>query len=346
MSLRSRRVLLATGAALLAAPATAHAYIGPGAGFALVSSFLTLIIAFFTAFRRALHVSRADVLALDPPEKTRAQTQGRKGRNPRSRRTRSGDLREAHGRRRAAQFLEASRGRQLPPAGNFDTGDVARRLVIVRHRGRRVAPRYLRFSLAGSANLSSPPFVIERLRRGALREDRPAHDPIEEGRRAFLEKERELLEGARRIRDLLHRAPRPDHFPPGKDQRDHSLRNGRPRSARDDGVVHVFHPGRVRGRHRRYGREARRATGRRSRASIPGPTSPLDGKPLELPLEISVSAKKNGATIRVGGESHFVKEREYSPWVRMQLQGRGERQAERNRAFLHHSARWAISRCT
>jgi len=36
--------------ALLFAPALAHAYIGPGAGFALVSSFLTLIVAFVTAF--------------------------------------------------------------------------------------------------------------------------------------------------------------------------------------------------------------------------------------------------------------------------------------------------------
>src|SRR5262245_65103211 len=33
----------------MVAPATAHAYIGPGAGFALVSSFLTLIVAFVTA---------------------------------------------------------------------------------------------------------------------------------------------------------------------------------------------------------------------------------------------------------------------------------------------------------
>jgi predicted AlkP superfamily phosphohydrolase/phosphomutase len=41
---------LAAGAAALFAPSAAHAYIGPGAGFALVSSFLTLMIAFFTAF--------------------------------------------------------------------------------------------------------------------------------------------------------------------------------------------------------------------------------------------------------------------------------------------------------
>jgi hypothetical protein len=36
-------------AALTAAPSIAHAYIGPGAGFALVSSFLTLVIAVVTA---------------------------------------------------------------------------------------------------------------------------------------------------------------------------------------------------------------------------------------------------------------------------------------------------------
>ncbi|MGD8414400.1 MAG: alkaline phosphatase family protein, partial [Candidatus Latescibacterota bacterium] len=48
---RSRSaIFLAVAAAALLAPAAAHAYIGPGAGFALISSFLTLLIAFFTAF--------------------------------------------------------------------------------------------------------------------------------------------------------------------------------------------------------------------------------------------------------------------------------------------------------
>jgi predicted AlkP superfamily phosphohydrolase/phosphomutase len=36
--------------AVVLAPSEAHAYVGPGAGFALVSSFLTFLIAFFTAF--------------------------------------------------------------------------------------------------------------------------------------------------------------------------------------------------------------------------------------------------------------------------------------------------------
>jgi len=48
MSSRWRASALAAG--LVAVPAAAHAYIGPGAGFALVSSFVTLAIAFAAAF--------------------------------------------------------------------------------------------------------------------------------------------------------------------------------------------------------------------------------------------------------------------------------------------------------
>jgi len=43
-------VLTVAAAAAILLPSAAHAYIGPGAGFALISSFLTLLIAFFTAF--------------------------------------------------------------------------------------------------------------------------------------------------------------------------------------------------------------------------------------------------------------------------------------------------------
>ena len=43
-------LIAVAGALLTVAPEPAQAYIGPGAGFALVSSFLTLMIAFFTAF--------------------------------------------------------------------------------------------------------------------------------------------------------------------------------------------------------------------------------------------------------------------------------------------------------
>src|SRR5688572_8292412 len=42
----NRRALSLVALVCLVAPAPAHAYIGPGAGFALVSSFVTLFIAF------------------------------------------------------------------------------------------------------------------------------------------------------------------------------------------------------------------------------------------------------------------------------------------------------------
>lgn len=46
----STRVVAGACVLLVLAPAVCHAYVGPGAGFALVSSFLTFLIAFFTAF--------------------------------------------------------------------------------------------------------------------------------------------------------------------------------------------------------------------------------------------------------------------------------------------------------
>lgn len=45
-----RSLILAAAVAAAIAPATAHAYIGPGAGFAIVSSFVTLAVAFVAAF--------------------------------------------------------------------------------------------------------------------------------------------------------------------------------------------------------------------------------------------------------------------------------------------------------
>ncbi len=50
MSKRTTSSLIFLGTAALFAPATAHAYIGPGAGFALISSFVTLAVAFIAAF--------------------------------------------------------------------------------------------------------------------------------------------------------------------------------------------------------------------------------------------------------------------------------------------------------
>jgi predicted AlkP superfamily phosphohydrolase/phosphomutase len=49
--------------------------------------------------------------------------------------------------------------------------------------------------------------------------------------------------------------------------------------------------------------------------TLPGPTSPLTGKPIELDMKIR---RSNGAAeITVGEETIMLKEREYSPWIRL-----------------------------
>lgn len=51
------------------------------------------------------------------------------------------------------------------------------------------------------------------------------------------------------------------------------------------------------------------------RTTLSGPTSPLNGKPVELPMHIN---RSNGsAEIRIGEETIRLREREYSPWVRL-----------------------------
>ncbi len=53
------------------------------------------------------------------------------------------------------------------------------------------------------------------------------------------------------------------------------------------------------------------------RTTLSGPVSPLNGKPLELPMQIN---RSNGsAEIRIGAETIRLREREYSPWVRLQF---------------------------
>jgi len=52
---------------------------------------------------------------------------------------------------------------------------------------------------------------------------------------------------------------------------------------------------------------------------IPGPASPLDGKTLTLPLSIAPDPQRGGATITVNGDSRFLPEKTYTPWVRLQF---------------------------
>jgi predicted AlkP superfamily phosphohydrolase/phosphomutase len=316
MSLRSRLVLLAAGAALLAAPATAHAYIGPGAGFALVSSFLTLIIAFFTAFvalftfpvrlvwrsirrrkpARKARTGKVVVLGLDGLDPVICERLMEAGELPHF-----SKLRETGSYHRLGTSIPA----MSPVAwSSFATGADASRHGIfdfLSRDPRTYLPRLSSSTVYGEARFQKiGPFMIPR-QKGGVR---------------FLRKSESFWKvlGDYGVFSTVLRVP--ITFPPekihgivlsGMDVPDLRGSMGsftfftQSSSAVDIGGLVV----------------KLAKNGKKIRSSIPGPASPLDGKPLELPLEISVSAKKQGATIRAGGESHFLKEREYSPWVRL-----------------------------
>ena len=53
------------------------------------------------------------------------------------------------------------------------------------------------------------------------------------------------------------------------------------------------------------------------RASLPGPESPVSDGTLSLPLEIRVDRARGGAEIRIPSERFFLPEREYSPWIKL-----------------------------
>jgi predicted AlkP superfamily phosphohydrolase/phosphomutase len=53
--------------------------------------------------------------------------------------------------------------------------------------------------------------------------------------------------------------------------------------------------------------------------AIPGPASPVDGKTLELPLSFRVAENGGGMEITAGGETLTVAEKTYSPWTRLKF---------------------------
>ena len=316
MSVPRRRVLVAAAAALIAAPAAAHAYIGPGAGFALVSSFLTLIVAFFTAFvalftfparlawrafrrrkpARKATAAKVVILGLDGLDPVICERLMEAGELPHF-----AKLRETGSYHRLGTSIPA----MSPVAwSSFATGTDASRHGIfdfLSRDPRSYLPRLSSSSVYGEARFKKiGPFLI----------------PVKKGGVRFLRKSESFWKvlGEYGVFSTVLRVP--ITFPPekingivlsGMDVPDLRGSQGsftyftQSASAVDIGGLVV----------------KLSKNGKKIRTSIPGPASPVDGKPLELPLEISLSPKKQGATLRVAGESHFLKEREYSPWVRL-----------------------------
>ncbi len=129
-------------------PSTAQAYVGPGAGFAVVGSLAVVFITFFLAmgsliswpFRTVRRAIRSRHLR-GPAEIKRAIVLGLDGLDPVL-------VTALHGRGPAAQLQEAGGRGYVQAASDLVPVDVARGVVDVRHRRGRVAAQHLRLPRA------------------------------------------------------------------------------------------------------------------------------------------------------------------------------------------------------
>ncbi len=316
MSLGKRSVFAIGSLTLLTIPAIAHAYIGPGAGFALVSSFLTFIIAFVTAFLalftfpvrmawRAIRrkktprrpsVRKAVILGLDGLDPVICEKMMDAGELPNF-----SKLRDKGSYRR----LRTSTPAMSPVAwSSFATGTDASRHGIFDFLSRdpkTYLPRLSSSNVYGEARF---------LKIGPLR------FPVRRGGVRFLRKSESFWKvlGDYGIFSTVLRVP--ITFPPEKI-------NGLILSGMDVpdlrgsmGSFTFFTQApldvEIGGMVIRLAKH-----GDKIRTAIPGPQSPIDGKVIELPMEINVSSKRRRAVLRIGGESFDLTEREYSPWVRL-----------------------------
>jgi predicted AlkP superfamily phosphohydrolase/phosphomutase len=314
-----RRVVLAVSLISLSAlclPAEAMAYIGPGAGFALVSSFLSFVIAFFAAFFALLtypvrmiarRIRRKRIPGT--PKAKRVIILGLDGLDPDicERLMESGDL-PALSRLRAEgtyRRLGTSTPAMSPVAwSSFSTGVDASRHAIFDFLARD--PRTYSPVLSSSRVSESTDSVgiwhlrIPR-RRAGIR---------------FLRKSRSFWKILSEYGVFSTILRVPITFPP--EEFNGLMLSGMcvpdlrgtmgsftyfTRSAEADkigGMVIRLPNG-----------------GDTIRTSLPGPASPASGETLELPMEIRIDRAAGGAHISVPGERFFLEERRYSPWKRI-----------------------------
>jgi len=308
-------------AAGLLVPAAAHAYIGPGAGFALISSFLTLIIAFFTAFlalltfpfraivrhsrrRRSLKRSKASkviVLGLDGLEPTICERMMEDGELPNMKK-----LMDTGSYRRLGTSTPA-----LSPVAwsTFATGvDSSRHAIydfLTRDR-RTYLPK-----LSSSEVYGAQKFI----RLG------PVTVPIGKGGVRMLRKSKtfwKILSDHGVFCSVLRV---PITFPVEKINGVMIAGMCVPDLRGSMGSFTYFTNSEV--DDKIGGKIIRAANGSDGwmTSVIPGPASPLDGKLLELPLSFRVQKSGDGGAtsleVKVDGQSVVVPERTYSPWMRL-----------------------------
>ncbi|MBI5710688.1 MAG: alkaline phosphatase family protein [Candidatus Eisenbacteria bacterium] len=314
---RAGRPVLAAALGVLAAPAAAHAYIGPGAGFALISSFLTLVIAFLAAFlalltfpirallrgaihrrtRRRAKVRKVILLGLDGLEPTITERMMADGELPNLRR-----LRDTGSYRRLGTSLPA-----LSPVAwsTFATGvDSSGHAIwdfLARDR-RSYLPKLSSSEVHGEQRfLRLGPLRIPRGGAGVrmLRKSKSFWKILSEhGVFASVlrvpitfpvEKFDGVMVAGMCVPDLRGSQGSFTYFTTSPDE-----------AARVGGLVVQVEE-----------RNGLIAT------AIPGPASPFSKEPLTLPLTLRVVRDRREVELAVGGASHLLREGEYTPWVRL-----------------------------
>lgn len=334
----------------LCLPAAAHAYIGPGAGFALVTSFLSFVIAFFAAFFTVLtypvrmivkrirrkripgtpRVKKVIVLGLDGLDPEICERLMSKGELPNFSRLASTGSYRRLGTSTPAMSPVAwstfSTGTDASGHGIFDflARDPSTYAPVLSSSRVTAAKRHLRLG----------PFRIP-LRRGSVRFLRKSKSfwkvlseygvfstilrvPITFPPERF---DGVMLSGMC-VPDLRGTMGSFTYFTEGGDKGDRSGRNdrGRERGSGEksdcDGKID---------RDKESGRDEKiggfiiplERSGGTLRASLPGPENPVTDGTLSLPLEIRIDRERGGAEIRISSERFFLREREYSPWINL-----------------------------
>jgi predicted AlkP superfamily phosphohydrolase/phosphomutase len=319
MSSNRKHILVAfvvVAAAACTLPVPAHAYIGPGAGFALISSFLTLLIAFFTAFfalltfpfraivratrrRRSLKRSRVKkviVLGLDGLEPTICEKMMEDGELPNMKR-----LMETGAYRRLGTSTPA-----LSPVAwsTFATGaDSSRHAIydfLTRDR-RTYLPKLSSSEVYGGQRF---------FHLGPLRV------PYGKGGVRMLRKSRSFWKVLSDHGIFCSVLRVPITFPVEKINGVMIAGMCVPDLRGSMGSFTYFTTSQEAGKIGGQVVEVQRSNGWME-TKIPGPASPLDGKTLELPLSFRVNGKPKGLEIKVGDQSLTVAEKTYSPWTRL-----------------------------
>ncbi|MDI6809297.1 MAG: alkaline phosphatase family protein [Candidatus Eisenbacteria bacterium] len=301
---------------ILAIPALSYAYIGPGAGFALVSSFLSFVIAFFAAFfalltfplRMLVRKVRRKKIPGNPRVK-KVIILGLDGLDPDicERLMSSGDLPNFSRLKSEGSFrrLGTSVPAMSPVAwSTFSTGVDASRHAIFDFLARD--PRnYAPVLSSSSVSASRKSLKLWRFRI-----------PLGKSSVRFLRKSRSFWKvlSDYGVFSIVLRVP--ITFPPEKF-------NGVMLSGMCvpdlRGTMGSFTYFCERESDEKIGGMivTLKKNGGTLSASLPGPESPVSDGTLELPLEIRVEKEKRGALIKISGQQFFLHERGYSPWIRL-----------------------------